>query len=205
MAKSDTPSPTPAEFLLQISGCFALRFAESLHLVYGHAMPVLPPLPDLQRDFIAALKGYQVRFLIIGGRAVQANGVQERQTSDLDILLDPSPRSLEGLGKFFAKYVAKPPTGESDWASALGVKGRLYQYPDGAQKQVDILTSIDGIDYKDCLARAFDANFGRQVVKVACRNDVIRMKEISLSTTKSPAAKEQDLADIEALKNLSTP
>ena len=158
-----------------------------------------PPLSKVQYDFVHQLTQHKVQFIVIGGKAVQANGVLHRETRDLDILLGPSPENIDRFAGMLKKFGVAPPVGHPHWASALGSPNRLFQYPDQQRKEIDILTSIDGIDFHGCLQRSVAVPFHEQEMQVACRDDMVRMKGISAQSGNDPIAIEKDIADIESL------
>lgn len=164
-------------------------------------MVPMPPLNSMQAGLVHGLQKYNVRFLVIGGQAVNACGVT-RDTQDLDILLDPSERSRQGLAALFMHHGGLPKGGGS-WLEIVSVPNRLFAYPDVTSKVADLLTSIDGIEFESCMARSIAVPFGDQELQVACKDDLIAMKTVSASSTTNAQAMTIDLADIDALKALA--
>ena len=158
-------------------------------------------LSELQSIFVELLARRNIKYLVIGGKAVQANGVETRQTKDLDILLGPTQENITAFGAALSKF-RQPPQEIKSWEAWLSVPNRLLQYPGPHDKELDILTSIDGIDFAECWGRSIAVEFGKQKMQVASRSDTIAMKHIAIATGNDPAAKAQDLADIEALQSL---
>lgn len=165
-------------------------------------MVTQPPLPEPQELFARMLLRYGVEFLVIGGRAVQAHGVVGRTTSDLDVLLVQHPMNAVLLGAFLTQQAPSPP-GFATWAEAAMAPNKLFLYPSTDAKQVDVLTSIDGVDAQACFSRAVAVQFGSCRLPVASRDDLIRMKQVSMSSGNVPAAHERDRLDIEALRQLA--
>lgn len=92
-------------------------------------------------EFIAALNGHGVRYLIVGAHAV-AFHARPRATRDLDILLDPAPatarRALGALRDFFGGadlgYTVADLT-DPRWIIQLGV----------APVRIDLLSQLPGV------------------------------------------------------------
>lgn len=139
--------------------------------------------------------------MVIGGWAVRANGHQ-RDTTDLDLLLACSRQNGKRVARAFGSLNALAV--QRDWETIVATPGKLLAYPTAneGEKQADLLTSIEGINFDDCLKRSGRVHFGNMVLDVASRSDIIRMKQISAAASKLPAAKEKDLADIAALQAL---
>lgn len=157
-----------------------------------------------QAGLLLRLSNFGVRFLIIGGHAVRAHGFI-RPTHDLDIWVSNSRSNAKKVGKAFAKYNAKAPVGGS-WEAAFTRSTARYAYPDeGAGKQADILTSIDGMEFDGCYGRAIMASFGATNFFVLGYSDLIQSKEISAASGNDAVAHQRDLSDIAALKAANEP
>lgn len=137
-------------------------------------------------EFIALLAAHEVRFLVVGGYAVAAHG-HPRYTGDLDIwiLVDPdnARRLVEVLSDFGFGSVGL--TAEDFLAT-----GQVVQlgYP---PLRIDILTSVDGIEFAACYPRRVDVPLGDIVVPFIGLDDLRRNKAAS--------GRPQDLADLAAL------
>jgi hypothetical protein len=141
--------------------------------------------PDFS-EFIACCVAREVRFLIVGGYALAAHG-HPRYTKDLDvwILTDPvnAKRLTEALADFgFGSLDLSP----ADFLDP-GVVIQLGYPP----KRIDILTSVDGLDFEECHPNHVTAVIG------AVRVPVIDLE--SLRRNKLAAGRPQDLADLAAL------
>jgi predicted nucleotidyltransferase len=139
------------------------------------------------KEFITSLNDKQVRYLIVGGYAVAFHG-HPRYTKDLDVWIEITQanaqhllEALEQLG--FASLELK----ENDFLSPNQVI--QLGYP---PSRIDILTSVDGIDFSDCYgSRNLAEVEGVQVNFIDLEN---------LIKNKHASGRAQDLADLEKLQ-----
>jgi hypothetical protein len=144
--------------------------------------------PDYE-EFIAALNGHGVRYLVIGAHAV-AFHARPRATKDLDILLDPTPanarRALAAMRGFFGGvdlgYRAEDLT-DPQWIIQLGV----------APVRIDLHAGVSGLERFDVAWKnRAEAQFGSVPTHYLGREDLIRTKEA--------ADRPQDRADVRVLQ-----
>lgn len=145
----------------------------------------------LDRDFrglLECLAVREVRYLVVGGYAVAAHG-HPRYTGDLDVWVWTDPGNaaqlldaLEDLG-FGSLGLAV-----DDFSSP----GRVVQlgYP---PVRVDLLTSVDGVDFLECHERRLDLDVDGVAVPFIGLDDLRRNKAAS--------GRPQDLADLAALED----
>ena len=143
------------------------------------------------RDLLVELHLAGAEFLIVGGYAVGAHGV-ERATKDLDIFVgaDPAnaPRVMAALRAFGAP-VGMHGVSEADFATAQMV------YQMGLPpNRVDLLTSISGVDFAEAWARRSSAELDGLTVPLISLEDLLRNKRA--------AGRIQDMADVELLERL---
>lgn len=128
--------------------------------------------------------------------------MSKRISSDLDILLS---RSNNNIRKVELALQA------SDWRSPQGLsliqyltqENKLIEYPGSNEfKEVDILSSIDGIDFKEVFQRSNIAIFNNLPVRIPSVRDLVHMKEISVNSDYIHFKKNQDLQDIADLSAL---
>lgn len=137
-------------------------------------------------EFISSLHARDARFLLVGGYALAVHG-RPRYTADLDIwlLIDPdnADRVLEALEDF----------GFGD----VGLTAADFLRPDHVVQlgypplRIDLLTSLDGVDFSDCYTRRVEVDLDGISVPVISLDDLRRNKAAS--------GRAQDLADLEAL------
>lgn len=144
---------------------------------------------ELDRDFsefVALFIDHEVRFLIVGGYALAAHGLP-RATGDLDawVWTDESnaQRVLQALEEF----------GFGD----LGMTISDFDRPDSVVQlgfppyRIDILTSIDGVEFDAAWQRRVTINLDGREVPFISREDLI--------TNKSAVGRPQDIADVQRL------
>ncbi|MEX0658907.1 MAG: DUF6036 family nucleotidyltransferase [Egibacteraceae bacterium] len=137
-------------------------------------------------EFIASLRVHDVRFLVVGGYAVAFHG-HPRYTGDLDVWLlvdDANARAvLAALEDFGFGDVGLT-------VEDFSTPGRVVQlgYP---PLRIDLLTSIDGVDFAEAYDRRIEAALSRVSVPFISLEDLRRNKAAS--------GRWQDRADLEAL------
>ena len=140
------------------------------------------------RDLLAEFNAYRVEYIIVGAHALAAHG-RVRATKDLDVWIRPSPdnaqRAMVALTAFGAPLHE---LSESD----LAAPGTIFQIG-VAPIRIDVITSIDGVDFATAWSARLTVPFADQVVNVLSRDDLIRNKKT--------AAREQDLIDVKWLEH----
>ena len=144
------------------------------------------------REFLSLLANNEVRFMIVGGAAVNAYGLI-RGTEDLDCWIardhanaERVLRALDVFG-FGAADLAVEDLTESGKVIMLGRK----------PNRLDILTSITGREFDDCYAR-------RRLLPL----DGIELPFISLSdllANERATGRAKDLGDVEEFEKSTTP
>jgi hypothetical protein len=138
-------------------------------------------------DLLGCLFAAEARFLIVGGYAVAAHG-HVRATKDLDIWVEATPdnanRVIEALVAFGAPLQDLQATdlARPHYGFMMGLPPR----------RVDVLTSIDGIDFADAWPRRIHVQVGTGVVAPFLGLD-------DLLTNKRASGRPQDAADVAAL------
>lgn len=132
-------------------------------------------LADDFREFIASLNAAEARYLVVGGYALAAHGLP-RATGDLDVWVWTSPenasRVLDALDAF--GFGAAGIT-----ATDVSSPGRVVQlgFP---PLRIDVLTSIDGVDFDDAWDRRIVVGVGSGVeAMVIGRDDLVANKAAS--------------------------
>ena len=152
-------------------------------------------------DLLEQLYRSQVKYLIVGGLAVNLYGVP-RVTQDIDIIVFITPDNVRELNRILKdlNYIPRLPVNPDDMANPGILKGwienknlKAFSFYHRAQnyKVVDIVL-VHPLD--------FEASFNNKVIKkakgieiyLASIDDIIKMKEFS--------GRAQDLSDIEMLK-----
>lgn len=137
-------------------------------------------------EFVSLLNAHEVRFLVVGGYALAAHGLP-RYTGDFDTWIwldsDNARRVLDALEEFgFGGLgITEDDFTRMDSIVQLG-------YP---PHRIDLLTSIDGVDFENAWPRRLEVEFGNATIGFIGREDLL--------TNKRAAGRPQDLADIARL------
>ncbi|MDP2817441.1 MAG: hypothetical protein Q8O29_04005 [Polaromonas sp.] len=141
------------------------------------------------KEFVAFLNSNKVEYLVVCGYALAAYG-HPRYTGDLDFWIGTdsgnADRVLVALGQFGFGSLG---IGKADLTTTNNVIQMGYP-----PARIDLLTSIDGVDFVDCYQR-------RLTVVV----DGVELGFISLDDfkiNKRAVGRYKDLADLEALEGL---
>ncbi|MFF0490845.1 hypothetical protein ACFYTQ_17635 [Nocardia sp. NPDC004068] len=149
---------------------------------------------ELDRDFsefIASCVENDVRFLVVGGYAVAAHG-HPRFTKDLDIWVWLDPGNADHLVAALRAFGFGSLGLRADDFLEEGVVVQLGHPP----KRIDILTSVDGVEFDPCWDRREQVTIGDQVVPFLSMADLIANKRAS--------GRPQDVADAAALEQLDS-
>jgi hypothetical protein len=147
--------------------------------------------PDF-RELLELLNSAGVRYLVLGGYAVNFHG-HHRNTKDLDVWIavdaDNAGRVSQALQHFGFPAASVP-------SSHFLQKGKIFIF--GREPfRVDILTDPSGVDFEFCYGRRVEAEL-----------DGVRIPFISLEdlrTNKTASGRLRDLADVENLPAQPTP
>lgn len=141
--------------------------------------------PDFS-EFVESFNDHEVRYLVVGGYALAAHGLP-RATGDLDAWVwvddDNAERILAALAAF--------------GFGGLGLEASDFDHPDSVVQlgyppyRIDILTSIDGVDFEDAWERRLSINIDGLQLEVIGRDDLLR--------NKIAADRPQDRADVDRL------
>jgi hypothetical protein len=132
-------------------------------------MQSAPDSPWLDRDEREVVRSFQdagVRFLVVGGRAVQFHG-HARPAKDLDLLVEPSadnwPRLQAALRPLNAGV---PPFEELSPHRKYQARLRFYE-------TVELLTAIGGVSFVDVWRESIETEFAGLNVRVISRAHLI--------------------------------
>ena len=145
---------------------------------------------QLNRDFsefVASCNRHGVRYLVVGGYALAAHG-HPRATKDFDVWVwigaDNPSRVTAALEEFGFGDVGLT-------ASDFSAAGKMIQLG-YSPIRIDILTSIDGVEFEDAYESRVTMRLDDQDVPFIGRNALIQNKRAS--------GRLQDLADVEFLE-----
>jgi len=150
------------------------------------------PTLDAERIF-AALDAREVRYIVIGGIAVQVHG-HVRMTNDVDLIPSPEPANLARLADALNDLGARVLNPGNDHLSidAHMLPGATLWQMSTRHGDLDILNDAPGAaPFPQMRQRALVVTLGDLDIPIAGREDMIRMKRAS--------GRAVDLEDIAAL------
>jgi len=124
--------------------------------------------PD-EADVVRALVNAGVRFIVVGGRAVQFDGYA-RPAKDLDLLVEPSAENWPKLQTALRPLNAGVPAYE-DLSPQRKYQAKLQFY-----ETVELLTAITAIRFADAWSESIDTTFGGLRVRVLSKAHLILSK-----------------------------
>lgn len=161
-------------------------------------------MPELfYHDALRALSQAGARFVVVGGVAVNLQGVP-RPTADLDIAIELSAENVRAVAEAFMAIGLRPrlpepperlaePDTLRDWVENRNLKAYTFQDPNNPLRNADILVSSP-VPYEE-LERTADVVEALGLrIRIASISSLLRMKAV--------AGREQDLADIDALERI---
>jgi hypothetical protein len=147
---------------------------------------VLAKLQADLKEFIELLNSHGVDYLLVGGHAVAFHGYP-RFTGDIDFLIRITPANTQRL---FAVL--------NDFGfGSLGISDRDLLEPRRVLRlgyppnQIDILTSISGVDFDAAWATRIESTIDGQRVTILGWDELLRNKQAS--------GRRKDLADVDKL------
>lgn len=142
--------------------------------------------PDF-REFVGLLNKHEVKYMIVGGYAVGIHG-HPRYTGDLDIWLLPENENAVKILKAIKDFGF----GSLDIKEADLVKEDSVIQLGYPPLRIDLLTSIDGVQFDDCYPNRKIIEIDKLPVNFIGYADLIKNKRAS--------GRHQDLGDIENLE-----
>lgn len=164
----------------------SLRGSQQSKFFADVSMGVQMELDQDFNEFVELFIAHEVRFLIVGGYALAAHGVP-RATGDLDAWV------LADKGNADRIVVALQAFGFGD----IGVDSDDFDRQDSVVQlgyppyRIDILTSIDGVDFEAAWQRRTEVRIGNLNVPFIGREDLI--------ANKRAAGRPQDIVDVDRL------
>ena len=156
----------------------------------------MPTLTSFQSIFVAELQATEVPFLVIGGKAIQAHGI-ERLTQDLDILVSRIGTHSDKLLPLVAKRMAR--TSPKLTAEMVRLPQKRVCLPDTQDNEVDILTSIGALDFELAAEMSVVISFGEVSLKVLGLEELIYSKAVAASKNEAPETRRRDREDLQKL------
>lgn len=142
------------------------------------------------KEFLRLLNSEKVKYLLLGGYAVNFHGYQ-RFTGDIDVWISMGPGNAERVCAALTKFGFPASTlNPVDFQE----RGRVFQFG-RVPIRIDILTAPSGIEFEDCYARRIESTLDGIPVPVISLKD--------LQTNKAASGRPKDLADLAELGKVS--
>ncbi len=139
------------------------------------------------KDLLSAFNAQKVEYLVVGAHALASFG-HVRATKDLDIWIRPAPENAKNVINALRAFgAALQDLTEDD----LSKPGTVFQIG-VAPIRIDVLTSIDGVDFAEAWPMRVKTKFAGEPGAVISREHFIQNKRAS--------GRAQDLADIKRLE-----
>ncbi len=142
--------------------------------------------PDF-RDMLSAFSDERVEFMVVGAFALAAHGVV-RATGDIDLWIQRSAENADRVLRALVRFGAPVSTINRDDLQAPDTVLQIGVAP----SRVDILTSIDGLDFADAEPNREYIQVEELLIPVIGRADLIANKKAT--------GRPQDRADVELLE-----
>ncbi len=140
------------------------------------------------RQLLKSLLDHKVRFLVIGGWALPAYGL-ERMTKDVDIFIEPTEKNALKT-KQALKDVGYEIVNDVDVSVFLKKKVLIQQYV----LRTDIHPFVAGSSFQEAWTKRVKTNIKGMNVFVPSLKDLIKMKKA--------AGREQDMLDVKMLREI---
>ncbi len=147
---------------------------------------------DLDKDFkefIELLNEHEVKYLVIGGYAVNFHGYP-RYTKDIDFWLWMTEDNIQNLMQALRKF----------GFGSLDLEIEDFMAPENIIQlgyepyRIDLLVDVAGVDFEECYERRIESALDGINVKFLSLEDLV--------ASKKTAGRLQDLADAEQLEKL---
>lgn len=145
-----------------------------------------PLLTDDFREFLRLLNAHRVDYLLVGGYAVGLHGYP-RATVDMDVWVSPTGSNAERIVAALRAFGFDGP----EVSAPLFVNPRALIRFGVPPFRIEIMTTIDGVEYDGCRARAVEFDVDGLPVPVIALAD--------LKANKLAAGRHKDLADLDHL------
>ena len=124
-----------------------------------------------QHGVIKQFRRLGVRFLVVGGQAMRAYGI-DRPTRDLDLWVARDLANAQAMQRFLQRVQNRPPL------ERLQQPNFKFTVGDPSRPDVDILTSVAGDPpFDDLYAHRQLLNLDQQEVDVVAPSDLVAIKE----------------------------
>jgi hypothetical protein len=146
----------------------------------------VPLLTDDFKEFLRLFNAHRVEYLLVGGYAVGIHGYP-RATVDLDVWVHATAENAERVLAATRDFGFDTP----NLTSQVFIDPRSIVRFGVPPFRIEVMTTIDGVEFEPCRARAVTCELGDVTVPVISLAD--------LKVNKRAAGRHKDLADLENL------
>jgi len=139
-------------------------------------------------EFIELLNKSEVEYLVVGGYAFAIHAYP-RFTNDLDFFIPTTKISADKIIEVLKEFGFEDSMIRQD---DFMIKDKVIQIGEPPYR-IDILTSIDGVDFEDAWQRKVSGKYGEQVLHFISKKDLIKNKKAS--------GRKKDLDDLNELES----
>jgi Nucleotidyl transferase AbiEii toxin, Type IV TA system len=147
--------------------------------------------PDF-KEFIALLNSEGVRYLLLGGYAVNLYG-HHRATGDIDFWIAIDAQNAQRVSKALQRFGFSPGSVKPE---AFMEPNKVHMFG-RSPTRVDLLSGPSGVEFDQCYARRISFNIDGVLVPVISLDDLLANKLAS--------GRAKDLADVEVLSKAKRP
>ncbi len=138
-------------------------------------------------EFIGLLNKHKIKYMIVGAYAL-ALYAKPRNTGDLDIFIERSENNAKSILQVLIEFgLESLEITKADFMT----EGRVLQLG-VSPVRIDIMNSIDGIEFNTAFNRIEKVNFGSITANFISKEDLIK--------NKSSSKRKKDQADLEELQ-----
>ena len=145
-------------------------------------------LNDDYKEMLQLLKSSEVRFLVVGAYAMGAYGYP-RATGDMDIWILASGENSQKVFRALKEFGA--PLAQINETTFTA--GDIIFQIGVAPRRIDIITSIDGVEFEQAWRRRVEVDIDGLKVPFISKPDLIKNKEST--------GRDKDLLDVKYLKS----
>jgi hypothetical protein len=143
------------------------------------------------REFLQLLNSREIEYLVIGGYAVGYHGYP-RATGDMDIWIAMTEKNASEMVHALKEFGFDLPELKKELFLKKNKVIRMGIPP----MRLEVLTSIDGVQFEDCFKNRLIADFGTFKVNFISKDDLLANKRAS--------GRPKDLADVDNLQGQGT-
>lgn len=141
------------------------------------------------KEFIELLNVHKVKYLVVGGYAVNFHGYP-RYTKDIDFWIWLSPENIKQLLKALQDFgFGSMGLSEADFSKTGNIIQLGYE-----PYRIDLIMELEGVDFENCYEHKEQITFNNTDISFLNLEDLIEIKKL--------AGRPQDIADASQLERI---